>query len=65
MEERSTGEEIIESCPAVILSQEAQECHEDGYYIQVDEAKKLNFFVYGGNYPETVVDALISRGNWK
>ena len=30
MEERSTGEEIIESCPAVILSQEAQECHEDG-----------------------------------
>jgi len=29
MEERSTGEEIIESCPAVVLSQEAQECIED------------------------------------
>jgi hypothetical protein len=21
--------------------------------------------VYGGNYPETVVDAMIRRGNWK
>jgi hypothetical protein len=28
MEERSTGEEIIESCPAVVLL--SQECHEDG-----------------------------------
>jgi hypothetical protein len=31
----------------------------------VDERKKLSFYVYGGNYPETVVDALNARGNWK
>lgn len=23
------------------------------------------FYVYGGNYPETVVDALLRRGNWQ
>ena len=26
--------------------------------------KKLRFYVYGGNYPEQVVDRLVSRGNW-
>lgn len=24
-----------------------------------------SYYVYGGNYPETVVDALIRRGNWQ
>lgn len=27
--------------------------------------KKLLFYVYGGNYPETVSRALIARGNWQ
>lgn len=25
----------------------------------------FNFYVYGGNYPETVWNALYERGNWK
>ena len=27
--------------------------------------KKLLFYVHGGNYPETVSEALITRGNWQ
>ena len=60
MEERSTGEEIIESQPA-----ESNAGHESKKEDLVDESQKYCFYVYGGNYPETVVDALVERGNWK
>jgi hypothetical protein len=66
MEERSTGEEIIESYPAILISNDALDNKDGNADTYNDEdAKKFTFYVYGGNYPETVADSLIARGNWK
>ena len=32
---------------------------------QIYDVKPYLFYVYGGNYPETVANGLLARGNWQ
>ena len=45
-----------ETQPVKVLNVQDPEVNKD--------IKPFVYYVYGGNYPETVVNALSSRGNW-
>lgn len=37
---------------------------DDKIPITIGEYKPYKFFIYGGNYPERIREALLKRGNW-